>query len=151
MAHHFRLPRRGEEMAHIKFLLCVCIAKRPPRGGLFLAHHFRLPRRGEEMAHGLRRQEEVLSEAPRLSFRAVTDVTGVGIRVPSHRTKGERIAAPVCGLVRNDIFDGAPVHPNLLFAEMPAKQQKADPFHGGVSTPHRLEIKKAPARVLFCT
>ena len=25
--HHFRLPRRGEEMAHFLFLLCFCIAK----------------------------------------------------------------------------------------------------------------------------
>ena len=27
--HHFRLARRGEEMAHFLFLLCFCIAKRP--------------------------------------------------------------------------------------------------------------------------
>ena len=26
--HHFRLPRRGEEMAHFLFLLCFCIAKK---------------------------------------------------------------------------------------------------------------------------
>ncbi len=26
--HHFRLPRRGEEMAHFFFFLCVCIEKR---------------------------------------------------------------------------------------------------------------------------
>ena len=25
-AHHFRLPRRGEKMAHLVFLLCFCIA-----------------------------------------------------------------------------------------------------------------------------
>ena len=25
--HHFRLPHRGEEMAHFLFLLCFCIAK----------------------------------------------------------------------------------------------------------------------------
>ena len=33
---------------------------------------------------------------------------------------GERIAAPVCGLVRNDMIDGFPFHPNLLFAAVPA-------------------------------
>ena len=27
-AHHFRLPRRGEKMAHLVFLLCFCIAKK---------------------------------------------------------------------------------------------------------------------------
>ena len=26
-AHHVRLPRRGEKMAHLVFLLCFCIAK----------------------------------------------------------------------------------------------------------------------------
>ena len=32
--HPFRLPRRGEEMAHFLFLLCFCIAKSPcsPKG-----------------------------------------------------------------------------------------------------------------------
>ena len=80
----------------------------------------------------------------------VTDVTGVGIRFPmvrgnggTHRSrptkrpaidgcrvaptcatagrcKGLRIAAPVCGLVRNDIIEGLSFHPPLLFAQMPA-------------------------------
>ena len=57
--------------------------------------------------------------APHLSFRAGAH-TGVGIRVPLCRAKGERIAAPVCGLVRNDIFDGVSVCPNHSFTEMPA-------------------------------
>ena len=34
--------------------------------------------------------------------------------------RGERIAAPVCGLVRNDMIDGLFIHPNHSFAEMPA-------------------------------
>ena len=28
--HHFRLPRRGEEMAHFLFFLCFCIEKTKP-------------------------------------------------------------------------------------------------------------------------
>ena len=27
LEHHFRLPRRGEEMAHFFIFLCFCIAK----------------------------------------------------------------------------------------------------------------------------
>ena len=33
-AHHFRLPRRGEKMAHLVFLLCFCIAKKESPAGL---------------------------------------------------------------------------------------------------------------------
>ena len=49
--------------------------------------------------------------APHLSFRAGAH-TGVGIRVPLCRAKGERIAAPVCELVRNDIIGGLSHSPN---------------------------------------
>ena len=65
-------------------------------------------------------------QSPHLSFRVSDRRHWRGNprphrQVEMHGTvRRERIAAPVCGLVRNDMIDSVSIHPNPLFAKVPA-------------------------------
>ena len=86
--HHFRLPRRGEEMAHFLFFLCFCIEKTKPMVkaiGFLLEILYK--KREIELTNAARTGIMIVHNAHR---RSIAIFTVSEVSIPPRRTESKR-------------------------------------------------------------